>query len=316
MKVTVEACPPSKRKSKLVTNVSLAIAGTLLFALVYPDKFQQGLTFVYGYVPEVVKTHVEVVVRAVAAAILPGKQEKSSPSLPMDEAMQMLLVDVPDWGRYEGVLQRYSRSSTSSPWVKEGESFRVSVGEKGLAWVDSEKFAQFKKQGDPVYRRRDVRSPAGVFRLGTAFGVYNPPSRLNRYDFKTITQDDLCVSTPNSDFFNRLVDRRRVSPAEAMSSITMSERDGRYRLGIIIDSPRDADNRESFSCLFLNASNGRGLPTVGSTELDVQDLEDIVYWLDQAKRPVLVQIISRDLNLIHNLATQDRPRQPDSLAER
>src|ERR1700704_4707769 len=94
---------------------------------------------------------------------------KQPHSLPV-ATRQLLVVRTESWRSAVGNLQRYQK--IDEKWRAIGKPIPVSVGKNGLAWgrgiYRSAQRTHAKQEGDGC-------APAGIFRLGPAFG-YAPTS--------------------------------------------------------------------------------------------------------------------------------------------
>ena len=199
---------------------------------------------------------------------------------------QLIVVTTPAWDSVSGTLRRYSRANAASPWRAEGAPSPIVVGQTGLAWGED----AVGRRGDPRKREGDGKAPAGRFPLGAAFG-FAPRSDANwiRMPYLPLTESTECVDDASSAHYNRVVNRtavRRVdwSSAERMRSIDL------YRLGVLVGYNVRPVRRQRGSCIFLHIWRGAGSPTSGCTAMPAADLDEIVRWLDPARRPMLVQL--------------------------
>lgn len=277
----------------------------------FPDRVAAVLSFTYKFVPEIVKNRFQILIRSINQSndYKANITNYYSESEDLNRALQIVLIQVSDWDSNVASLQRYSRGATTESWLKVGETMRVVVDYDGLGWSDRQAYKSLIKEGDPIRKPRDKRSPAGVFRLRTAFGTYLRQKDLN-VDYRSITGREYCVYESSSRNLNKLVDFSEVSASEVEQSVKMLNREGMYNLGVMIEYPRNISNPEHLSCLFLYSGPGRALETYGSVEVNQSDLEHIVYWLDRDKNPVLVQLVSRDVKPVLNLEPIPAPPPP------
>jgi len=312
MRVIVDECHQKKSRCSLIVKVTIGIFLFVGLCRLCSIEFSFGMALACRCVPVIAKLQVRKLVTSFCDDTNP--QVNQFKSIHLDQALQMLLVEIKDWHHSDGELQRYVRSSLDAPWMKVGEPVKVTVGKKGIAWVDSEEYSNVRQQLDPLKDgKEDERSPVGIFRLGTAFGHQLAEREIQHYDYKEINNRYSCVFAHESRYVNQIVDRRLVLAIEANRSLSLDNWDGIYDLGIMIQPPRTVKDSETLSCLFLHAWNGRRIGTTGSTEMDLDDLEDIVYWLDREMNPILVQVVSRDVPLIPNLPQNSTEPPPDSL---
>jgi D-alanyl-D-alanine dipeptidase len=206
------------------------------------------------------------------------------------ESTQVLVVTTPDWNAVEGILQAYERPGARKRWKAVGAPIPVVVGKNGLGW-GAGVAADARRRGadDPVKKEGDGRSPAGIFRLGTAFGyaAQEPPEW--KMPYVRLTPSVECVDDARSKFYNRVVDRAAVTP-DWSSSEQMLRPDGQYRWGMVVDHNADPVTEEAGSCIFLHIWLGPGVGTTGCTAMAQEELEGVLSRLDPARRPLLVQL--------------------------
>ncbi len=218
---------------------------------------------------------------AVGAALAP----KASP---LDGARQALVVVTDGWNAVPGTLQRFERTSAAEPWVPVGDSIPVVVGHAGLGWGIGLHGGPPALPG-PVKHEGDGRAPAGVFRLGSAFG-YGPRPRWIRLPYLRATESLKCVDDTASTHYNQVLDQRKVR-IDWNSHEDMRRRDDAYRFGVIVEHDWGTHRRPAAgSCIVLHIWGGPGSSTVGCTAMAADKLHTLLGWLDPARAPVLVQL--------------------------
>src|SRR5664279_3320721 len=82
-----------------------------------------------------------------------------------DETQQVLLVVAPSWTSTTGTLTMFQKSH--GEWLPVGSEIPVVLGRNGLAWAAG---TQHELKDGPVKAEGDGKAPAGIFKLGPAFG--------------------------------------------------------------------------------------------------------------------------------------------------
>ena len=154
-----------------------------------------------------------------------------------------------DWSSPVGTLQRFERTDDHSPWRAVGKPMEALLGKRGLAWGLGLHVPP--SDGAPRKTEGDLRSPAGVFAFGTAFGRVPPEEvRWLRLPYQLLSTTTEAVDDPASRFYDRLVDRARIAQPDWRSSEHMWKVPA-YELGAVI-----AANPEHVagagSCIFLH----------------------------------------------------------------
>ncbi len=209
---------------------------------------------------------------------------------PTDGARQALVVVTADWDSVPGTLQRYERASPEGAWRAVGEPIPVVVGKSGLGWGIGLHGGPPPRSG-PVKHEGDGRAPAGVFRIGSAFG-YAPTSAVKdiRLRYIQVTGPWKCVDDSASRYYNQVLDERKVAP-DWKSHEEMRRSDDAYKLGAIVEHNWGARTKAGAgSCIFLHIWGGPGSSTVGCTAMAQENLRTVLRWLDPARSPVLVQL--------------------------
>jgi hypothetical protein len=213
-----------------------------------------------------------------------------APDQPLRSSLQLIVVTTPGWNAVSGRLQRFERTQPDKEWKPVGDPIVIVVGKKGAAWgaglipTDS-----LRSPADPVKKEGDGKSPAGVFRIGAAFGYAGHAPSAWKMPYLSLTPSVECVDDPASKFYNRIVDRSTVPP-DWHSSEHMSEAGIAYRWGAVIDHNVDPATPGVGSCVFLHIWAGPAMGTAGCTAMPQDRLKPILAWLDPADNPILVQL--------------------------
>ena len=199
---------------------------------------------------------------------------------------QLLLVIMPDWTSTLGSMTRWTRSTPGAAWQQVGDAIPVVVGRTGLAWGVG--FDE-KSQNEPRKHEGDGKAPAGIFPLDTVFG-FAPPDSLPslRLPYVQLTSTTDCVDDVNSAHYNTVVDKERVSAVDWQSAEHMREV-SQYKIGVTVGYNKPATKGRG-SCIFLHIWNGPASHTAGCTALDEEKLREVIFWLDPAEQPLLVQL--------------------------
>jgi D-alanyl-D-alanine dipeptidase len=202
------------------------------------------------------------------------------------DALQAVVVTTKDWSAVQGKAQLFERKTTKSRWTAVTESFPVVVGEKGMAW--SKELNELPSDTGRVLLKTegDGKSPAGIFRLTSAFASAEQKVKL---PFTKLIESTECVDDVNSSHYNKIVDKFKVGNYDWTSSEKMLAVGEQYDLGVFV-----AHNSERMtgagSCIFLHIWKDETSGTLGCTAMERANLEKIFAWIDSAKNPVLIQL--------------------------
>ena len=89
-----------------------------------------------------------------------------------------------------------------TPFENTTAPFPVVVGKSGLAWGKG--LSSVEQSEGPVKREGDGKAPAGVFKLGTAFGYDSTAD--TKLPYLALTSTIECVDDSHSARYNELVD--------------------------------------------------------------------------------------------------------------
>ena len=206
-------------------------------------------------------------------------------------------MTTPSWSSSAGMLQKYSK--TEDGWLAEGLQIPVTTGPNGLAWGRG---LHSNIEEEPQKVEGDGRSPAGIFRLGTAFGYHAKPLADVRLRYRQATGRDYFVDDPESEDYNRWV----TLPAGAANAPNarwdsferMRRDDSLYEFGIVILHNVAPVLKGYGSAIFFHIWQQPGAPTAGCTAMARSDLLELMRWLDPEKKPVIIQIPQNELHRV------------------
>lgn len=209
-------------------------------------------------------------------------------------ALQVLVVATPGWDAPRGTAQRFSRSTTASPFRRIGEPMPVWIGRSGLAWrSDAEAALRPAGAADlagPRKREGDGRSPAGILTLGAMWGYADAPPAGVKLPYKATSGLDRCVDDADSPYYNRLARQPAGGPPPWQSAEALRLPTEHYKYLVVMNYNNQAPRRGAGSCIFLHLAPPPGGPTAGCTALAEPELLSVLRWLDPAQAPVILQL--------------------------
>ena len=201
-------------------------------------------------------------------------------------AQQLVLVTTDSWEATKGTQRRYARSGNG--WKQVGAATPVVIGRTGSAWGLGLHPAQ---TGGPVKREGDGRAPAGMFRIGDAFGYADTANTVLPY--RPMQATHYCMDVPASPLYNRVVDAREVGDAAVLGSTEPmrldihNNGDQRYKLGLVIEHNPQAVPGVG-SCIFAHLWKASTATTAGCTAMEEPAMRELLAWLRADARPVFV----------------------------
>lgn len=202
------------------------------------------------------------------------------------DARQLVLVTTADWNAGTGTLEAFVR--TPQGWKSELQPLPVTVGHAGAAWGRGLHPSQ---AAGPAKREGDGRSPAGVFRIGDAFG-YDDTATTDM-PYLAMRASHYCIDVAASPHYNRIVDADVVGRDAVAGSTEPMRRDlhldgdQRYRFGFVIEHNPDRVPAAG-SCIFAHGWKAPGAPTAGCTAMVAAAMTALLAWLQPEHRPVFV----------------------------
>jgi L,D-peptidoglycan transpeptidase YkuD (ErfK/YbiS/YcfS/YnhG family) len=154
-------------------------------------------------------------------------------------------------------VRLYERDGAKLPWRLVHPAEPAVVGRSGLGWGAG--FGDLARGGEPKKVEGDMRTPAGVYRVGAPFGF--APSERQRY-IQIRKGETICVDDPSSPAYNTIATRADIGPAthfEDMGSVEL------YRRGLIVDYPMIAG--ATGSCIFIHVWRSKRKGTAGCIAL-------------------------------------------------
>lgn len=189
---------------------------------------------------------------------------------------QIILVVSDDFGASKAKLECYENGK------KVFKTVDVNLGKNGLGWGLG-KISLEQKKGEVLKYEGDKKAPIGIFKLSSIFG-YEKNLKLHMpYSFTS--ENLICVDDSDSKDYNKII----LAKGNEKSFEYMRRKDKLYKYGIVVEHNPKALNKRG-SCIFMHIQRGKGIPTVGCTSMDEEDIKNIIYWLDKSKKPILIQI--------------------------
>lgn len=210
----------------------------------------------------------------------------SGPVLPKDTS-QLVIGIAPAWNAKTAIIYRFERRRNGR-WKQLGETWSSNIGRKGLAagrglldWCgpDSERKLE-----------NDKKAPAGAFYIGETYGFGDgltnaPPGKMT-----PLTPTMSCISDPNSQWYNRIVDTETVESDWNWTRPLWRKDKVKSRTIVIgLNGATDPDQNNPMpgegSCVLFHVERA-GRPSVGCTTLPATHLDELVAWLSPKFKPV------------------------------
>lgn len=201
------------------------------------------------------------------------------------DARQLVLVTTSDWSANQGTLRTFRM--TDQGWRAAAPAVPVTIGRKGAGWG----VGLHATQPGPAKREGDGRSPAGVFRIGGAFGYAEMAATALPYT--AMSESDYCIDVSTSPLYNRIVDAKVVGKGAIAGSTEPMRRDLHvdgdqgYKVGFIIEH-NSAGGAALGSCIFAHVWKAPGVATSGCTAMAESAMRSLLAWLQPQNKPIFV----------------------------
>jgi len=204
---------------------------------------------------------------------------------------QLIIVTTSGWNNVNATVQLMDRKQAgSSRWRKVGTPFQAVIGKRGFAWGLG--LHGRGELGSPTKKEGDQKSPAGVFRLYSVFGIARPEQvRFLRFPYEQVDASTEAVDDPRSRYYNRIVDRGAIKHPDWSTSESMLSVPSQYRFGVMIEHNWSQIPGVG-SCIFFHVWNSDRTGTAGCTAASLANLKRLLHWLDANQKPLIIQLPS------------------------
>src|SRR5262245_39527527 len=199
---------------------------------------------------------------------------------------QVLVITTDSWSSAVGTLNKFERRDGT--WCEVDAAFPVVLTRRGSAWGLG---LHRPLALNPQKVEGDERVPAGIFRLGPAFGYDDELAPALRFPYVQATRRDYFVRDENSAEYNtwvRLSDNANEPRTHWKSFETMRRSDALYRFGIVIQQNTSPVVRGRGSAIFLHVWRSPTIPTIG-IGMRESNIRRLIDWLNPRANPVLIE---------------------------
>ncbi len=205
--------------------------------------------------------------------------------IPLPPAKQLMVVVTDGWSNLQGTI--YCFEKHHEKWVFKFSNAIV-VGTKGMGIGDG--LVPLSISTAPVKKEGDMKSPAGFFTIGTAFGYADyKDAKWIKNPYVKATDTLICVDDVHSAHYNTLVDN---NPAKSdwNSFEHMHLKKDYYKWGLFINHNSPTVVPGDGSCVFMHIWGSDHEGTAGCTAMTEANLLKILHWINAADSPLLVQL--------------------------
>ena len=209
------------------------------------------------------------------------------------DAVQLIIITTNGWNEVKGTMRCYEKKGHlwnlifSNPVV-------VGINGMGVGFG----IMSFDLENTPLKKEGDLRAPAGIFKIGTAFGyaVKNDVFWL-KVPYLEATNSLLCIDDGNSSHYNKFVysDNTR---KDWNSHEEMHRKDNMYKWGLLVEHNYASPETGKGSCIFLHIWKSYSKGTAGCSAMQESDILKLLKWVDSAKKPLLIQFPKKEYDYV------------------
>ncbi len=224
------------------------------------------------------------------------------------DAKQMIVCLAPDASSFEGTLQLFHRDP-SGRWKADSEPWPVLFARNGLAWGRGLN----PPQEGPQKTNNDLRNPAGLFKIGSILG-YAPslPDGAKNWPYHQVTERDAWIddSKLTGQTYNHLY---TLPPGAPFPDWWKQEHlhlgDDAYQWLILIEHNYADPDPNAGNGIFFHVRRGLHYRTAGCTTMKLDDLENMIKWLEPGSNAMLAELTPRRLcPRLERLASPPAPK--------
>ena len=210
----------------------------------------------------------------------------TTPLLAIPPGTKQAVVAIPEtWNSSHASLFLYEKQG--SQWIKISGPLKSRLGRTGSAWG---KGIYHPPTGATRKREGDMKSPAGLFYIGGAWGYAQSIKKHPRLPYRKVTSRDLWVEDSSSANYNRHLILKHEPKTQWERAQQMKQGDYAHSLKLFIaHNPPPKPTPGAGSAVFFHIWRGGGSkPTAGCTTMPESTLKQLVAWIDPDKQPVYI----------------------------
>ena len=194
-----------------------------------------------------------------------------------------------NWDSSHVTLYVYQKNGKA--WHPVGTSWKGRLGRNGLAWGSG--IHPSIASNAPQKKEGDKRAPAGIFKIGGAYGYDAKIQKHPLLSYRKVTPHDLWVEDSNSPHYNKHLVIPHLPKTTWEKKAQMRQGDYAHSLKLYI-AHNDAilggkPTPGRGSAIFFHVWRGGGSKsTAGCTTMDKGQLSKMIAQIDPAKNPVYI----------------------------
>ncbi|NNC88913.1 MAG: L,D-transpeptidase family protein [Akkermansiaceae bacterium] len=199
---------------------------------------------------------------------------------------QAVVGVTPSWDSSRIAVSLYEKQGRQ--WRRVAGPWNGRCGRDGLAWGRG--LHPAPGNGARLKREGDWRAPAGVFKIGGAWGYHPDITRHPKLFYRQVTTRDLWYEDPRSSFYNqwRVLKQEPSTAAEKKAQMKQDDYPHSLKLFIAHNAPPRAVPGAGSAIFFHIWRGGGAKPTSGCTTLPEKDLRALIARIDPARNPLYI----------------------------
>jgi len=202
---------------------------------------------------------------------------------------QVIVGKSTGWNSSHVTLTVYEKEGRT--WKPIGKSWKGRLGRNGLAWG----YGIHRQVNDKhlVKKEGDGRAPAGIFKIGGAYGSAAQIARNPKLSYRRVTTRDLWIEDRTSPHYNKHLVLDHTPKTTWEKKGQMRQNDHAHSLKLYIGHNDAILGGRAVpglgSAIFFHIWRGGGSkPTAGCTTMHEAMLKQLIARIDPAKNPVYV----------------------------
>ncbi|MGJ8677529.1 MAG: L,D-transpeptidase family protein [Akkermansiaceae bacterium] len=206
-----------------------------------------------------------------------------------DNCQQAIVGVSSGWNASEITLYLYEKNDRA--WQLVSQPWKGRIGKKGLAWG---KGLQPVAKTEAIRKvEGDMRAPAGIFKIGGAYGYASEIKRSALLPYRKISTRDLWVEDQNSPHYNRHMILGHEPASTWEKKAQMRQGDHAHSLKLYIAHNDSLLGGKATpgrgSAIFFHIWRGGGSKaTAGCTTMPEDQLKKLIAQIDPSKNPVYI----------------------------
>lgn len=205
------------------------------------------------------------------------------------------------WNSSHVTLRIYQKNGNT--WQTVGAPWQGRLGKNGLAWGRG--IHQNITPNPPRKKEGDKRAPAGIFKIGGAYGYAPQIKKHQLLQYRKVTANDLWVEDVHSPNYNKHLILPHKPKTTWEKKAQMRQGDFAHSLKLYIAHNDAILGGKTIpglgSAIFFHVWRGGGSkPTAGCTTMDKGELSKMIAQIDPSKNPVYILLPQSEYQQLRN----------------